>query len=123
MGSANKLALALALLAGCGAAGANGLDDMRAALAGLQGLGALHGAYEVRETRNNLAAKPVRGPETLQAAAWVSDEASALEIRWDKGLLKRAAEDASIAKGAARKDGLANLIAQTTAARVANAVN
>lgn len=123
MGSANRLALAAALLTGCGAASANGLDDLRVALAGLQGLGTLQGAYEVRETRNNFAAKPARGPETLQAAAWVADEASALEIRWDKGLLKRAAEEASIAKGAARKDGLANLIAQSTAARVASAVN
>lgn len=122
MRCAGRLAV-LALLGMCGAARANGLDDMRSALAGLQGLGTLHGAYEVRETRTNFAAKPARGPETLQVAAQVSDEASALEIRWDKGLLKRAAEESSIAKGAARRDALANLIAQTTAARVANAVN
>lgn len=102
---------------------ATGLDDLKAALTPLQGLGSLRGAYEVRETRNNLAASPAKGPETLQASAVLSEDASALEVRWERSLLKRAADEASPARGANRKEGLALLIATTTAPRLANAIN
>lgn len=118
-----KASLLLALTVSSGAAYANGLEDMRAALSALQGLGTLNGAYEVKETRTNHAAKPARGAETVMAAAQVADGMGALEVRWDKGLLKRASEEASPAKGAARREGLSNLIGQTTAVRIANAVN
>lgn len=102
---------------------ANGLDDLKAALAPLQGQGALRGAYEARETRHLLDAKPAKGPETVTALAHVAEDASGLEIRWDRALLKRAADEGSMAKGARRKEALNQLIGSTTAPRVAQAVN
>lgn len=102
---------------------ASGLDDLKTALTPLQGLGTLRGAYEVRETKTNLDASPAKGPETLQAAAVVREDASGLEVRWDRSLLKRAADEASPARGANKKTGLSVLIASTSAARVANAIN
>jgi hypothetical protein len=104
-------------------AAASGLDDLRTALAPLQGQGALRGAYEARETRNVLDAKPLKGPETVTANAQVSDDPSGLEIRWDRALLKRAADEGSMVKGAKRKEALSQLIGSTTAPRVALAVN
>lgn len=102
---------------------ANGLEDLRTALAPLQGQGALRGAYEARETRQLLDAKPAKGPETVSVLAQVEEDAGGLEIRWDRALLKRAAEEASMAKGARRKEALNQLIGSTTAPRVAQALN
>jgi hypothetical protein len=102
---------------------ANGLEDLRTALAPLQGQGALRGAYEARETRHILDAKPAKGPETVSVLAQVEEDAGSLEIRWDRALLKRAAEEASMVKGAKRKEALNQLIGSTSAPRVAQAVN
>ncbi len=60
-----------ALLAGHAAA--NGLDDMKSALAPLQGMVPLRGAYEVHETRT----RPGKAPVTLMAAALVREDAGA----------------------------------------------
>ncbi len=111
------LVFAAALLGGH--AGANGLDDMKAALAPLQGMVPLRGAYEVHETR----IKPGKAPETLMAAAMVSEDASAFEVRWERGLLKRAFDESSPAKGANKKDGLSALIASSSPARIGLALN
>lgn len=108
----------LLLLLLANAAGATGLDDMKSALAGLQGQGVLRGTYEVHQTSTDLESK--KGPESTAAAAQVSDDGSALDIRWDRGLLKRAADDAARAKP---DNKLQMLIGQTSATRLASTVN
>jgi hypothetical protein len=115
--------LALISLLFSSSAFASGLDDLRTALAPLQGQGALRGAYEARETRHMLDAKPAKAPETVAASALVAEDANGLEIRWDRALLKRASEEGSLGKGAKRKEGLNLLIGSTSAPRVAQALN
>lgn len=117
-----KYVIVLTMLLG-GSAGATGLDDMRSALTALQGQGSLRGAYEVKETKTDLDAKPAKGPETTIAAALLTEDAHALEIRWERALLKRAAEESSPAKGAKRKDALTQLIGQSSAPRMAQVLN
>ena len=117
-----KLTLLCALL-WCGAASANGLDDMRAALAQLTGQAPLRGAYEVQETKNDLESKTAKGPQTTLASAMVYDDANGLEVRWERGLLKRAADEASPARGANRKDALSNMITQVSATKLAAVMN
>jgi hypothetical protein len=106
----------------CGSAQANGLDDLKAALSPLQGHGALRGAYEVRETRTDLA-RGGKGPETTQASALVEEDASGLSIRWERSLLRKAADESSPAKGAGKKEALSALIAQSSAPRLSIALN
>ena len=115
--------LVIAAVFCAGPACAGGLEDMRAALALLQGQGTLRAAYEARETSTQFDAKPLKGPETVMAAAQVVDDPAGLEIRWDRGLLKRAADEASVAKGAKRKEALSQLLASSSAPRLAVAVN
>lgn len=109
----------LVVLLAAGPAAASGLDDMKAALSALQGLGPVRGAYEAQETKS----RPGKPPETHMAAAMVSEDASALEIRWDRALLKRAADEGSAARGVNKKDGLSNLITSSSPARVGSALN
>ncbi|MES2153216.1 MAG: hypothetical protein V4508_25840 [Pseudomonadota bacterium] len=106
-----------------GPASANGLDDLRAALAPLQGQGALHGIYEARESRTELDAKPAKAPETVSASAQVDEDANGFQIRWDRALLKRAAEESNPAKGVKKNENLTQLIGSSSATRVANALN
>ncbi|TFW16610.1 hypothetical protein E4L96_16065 [Massilia arenosa] len=102
------------------AAGATGLDDMKAALAGLQGQGTLRGTYEARQVETDLDAK-AKGPETTSVAVAVEDDAGAVALRWDKALLKRAADEA--AKRPKPNNALLMLINSTSGAKVAAAVN
>ncbi len=102
---------------------ANGLDDLKTALAPLQGQGAaLRGVYEAKLHKTDLekAAKP---PESATASAQVDEDASGLQIRWERALLKRAIDEASPAKGAKKAEALASLISSSSALRVAQAVN
>lgn len=108
-----------ALTLAVGPAGASGLDDMQAALCLLQGNGHVRGAYEARESKT----RPGKAPETHMAAAMVSDDAGALEMRWDRALLRRAADEGSPARGVNKKDGLTNLITSSSPARVGAALN
>lgn len=100
---------------------ANGLDDMRAALAGLQGQGALAGSYEVRQQKVDLDGK--KPPENASATAQVVEDGSGLQLRWDRAVLRRANEEAHPAPGAKKSEALSTLIGSTSALRVAGAVN
>lgn len=115
--------LVLAALLAAGPACAGGFDDMKTALALLQGQGSLRAAYEARETHTEFDAKPLKGPETVMVAAQVEDDPAGLAIRWDRGLLKRAADESSVAKGAKRKQALSQLVGSSSAPRLAMAMN
>ena len=117
-----KLMLLLALLV-CGTARASGLDDLKAALGLMTGHTALRGAYEVQEAKTDLDAKSAKGTETTLASAMLYEDANALEVRWERGLLKRAADESSPARGAKRKEALTTLIGQASATRLALVMN
>ncbi len=116
-----SLPLLALLIANC--ALANGLDDLKTALAPLQGQGALRGTYEAKETKTNLSDKPAKPAESATASALVDEDASGFQIRWDRALLKRAADEASPARGASKKEALNALIGSSSAPKVAQAVN
>lgn len=117
-----KYLVIMGLLA-AGPACAGGFDDMKTALGLLQGQGTLRAAYEARETHTEFDAKPLKGPETAMVVAQVEDDPTGLEIRWDRGLLKRAADESSVAKGAKRKQALSQLVGSSSAPRLAMAMN
>ncbi|UOD30803.1 hypothetical protein INH39_03435 [Massilia violaceinigra] len=117
-----KYLVMMGLLA-TGPACAGGFEDMKTALALLQGQGTLRAAYEARETHTEFDAKPLKGPETAMVVAQVEDDPGGLEIRWDRGLLKRAADESSVAKGARRKQALSQLVGSSSAPRLAVAMN
>lgn len=71
---------------------ANGLDDLRATLGHLQGPGPIHGTYEVHTWVKGGSGKEVE-ESTGSASAWLEEDGSSLQIRWDKGLLKKMAEE------------------------------
>ncbi|MES2296772.1 MAG: hypothetical protein V4582_06995 [Pseudomonadota bacterium] len=114
-----------ALLALCLAspAFANGLDDIKNAITPLQGQGVLHGVYEAKQQKTDLESKTAKGPDSASAAAQVDEDATGLQIRWDRALLKRAADDANPSKGAKKAEALLGLIGSSSAPRVAQAVN
>lgn len=116
-----KYAALLALLL-TQSAHANGLDDLKAALAPLQGAGALRGTFDVRETRTDLDAKPPK-PESASISAWIDDDANGMAIRWDRGLLKRMTEEAFAPKEKRKGMGAVSMLGQTSAERVAHTVN
>lgn len=112
---------ALLVLLLSNAACASGLDDLRTALGTLQGQGSLRGTFEARQFKQEVDSK--KGPESAAASAQVEEDASGLEIRWDRATLKRAAEEASPPKGAKRSESLSTLIGTSSALRVSNLVN
>lgn len=114
--------LALAALLIGNPAAANGLDDLRAALAPLQGQGGLRGTYEARE-ENTDADKKSGAAEVAQVSAQIDDDAAGLQIRWERGLLKRVAEEGRPVKGAKKNETLGKIINASSATRIANAVN
>lgn len=113
-------AAALAVLLLSNSACANGLDDLKAALAPLQGQGALRGVYEAREQKTDQE-KAGAKPELVQLSAQVEDDATGLQLRWDRALLRRAAEEA--AKGGRRNEVLTRAISANSGMRVAASVN
>lgn len=101
---------------------ATGLDDLRGALAALQGQGTLRGTYEVRQQTTDLDEKD-KTPDSGSAVAQVEEDASGLTVRWDRAAIKRANEQAWAAKGGKKGQALSTLIGSTSALRVAGAVN
>lgn len=101
---------------------ATGLDDLRGALAALQGQGTLRGTYEVRQQTTDLDGKD-KTPDSGSAVAQVEDDASGLTVRWDRAAIRRANEQAWAAKGGKKGQALSTLIGSTSALRVAGAVN
>lgn len=110
--------LVATLLTLAGSAQANGLDDMKTALAALQGQSALRGNYDIRQTTTDLdKGTPA---QTVAATVQVEEDGGALALRWDRALLKRAADEDKRPKSG---DHLSSLIAGTTATRLADVVN
>ncbi|MDC8759266.1 hypothetical protein [Janthinobacterium fluminis] len=105
----------------CNTASATGLDDLKAALAPLQGQGVLRGTYEAREQKTDLEKNGAK-PELAQVSALVEDDAGGLQIHWDRALLKRAADESRPAKGK-KSDALTQAIGSSSAPRIAAAVN
>lgn len=101
---------------------ATGLDDLKGALAPLQGQGSLRGVYEAKETKTDLSKddKPV---EAGAVVASIDDDAGGIQIRWDRALLKRATDEANPAKGAKKRETLNAMIGSSSALRVGQAVN
>jgi hypothetical protein len=116
-----KFAALLALLL-TQSAYANGLDDLKVALAPLQGAGTLRGTFEVKETRTDLDAKPAK-TETASIAALIDDDAGGMAIRWDRSLIKRAVEETFMAKEKKKKMGPGVMFSQTSAEKVSNTIN
>jgi len=101
---------------------ADGLDDLRTALGALQGQGSVRGTYEMRQHTTELEGKN-KGPQNASATVFVEEDANGLEVRWDRAVLKRAAEEANPPKGAKKNFALAGLVNGASALRIANAVN
>jgi hypothetical protein len=116
-----RYAALLALLLS-NAAFANGLDDLRAALSPLQGQGTVRGTFEARQFKQEVDKKD-KAPENASASAQVEEDATGLQVRWDRGTLKRAADESSPPKGVKRSESLSTLIGTSSALRVANVVN
>jgi hypothetical protein len=113
---------ALLVLLLSNAAFANGLDDLRTALGPLQGQGSVRGTFEGRQFKQEIDKKD-KAPENATASAQVEEDATGLQVRWDRATLKRAAEESSPPKGAKRSESLSTLIGTSSALRVANLVN
>lgn len=116
-----KFAALLALLF-AHSAFASGLDDLKVALATLQGQGSLRGTYEARQYKNDLEKKS-RGPESASASAQVEDDADGFQIRWDRAVLKRAMAEAKPGKSANSVEPLTSLIGSASATKLAQVVN
>ncbi len=103
---------------------ANGLDDLKLALAPLQGQGALHGTYESKTQRTEMDGKVVKSSENGAVSAQVEDDVNGFLIRWDHALMKRAADEAKpVAKGAKKVQALTHLIESSSAPAVAQTLN
>jgi hypothetical protein len=116
-----KYAALLALLF-ANSAFANGLDDLRGALGALQGQGTLRGTFEAHQQAAEVDGKDST-PDAASAQAQVEEDASGLQVRWDRAVLKRANEQAWAAKGGKKGQALSTLIGSTSALRLAGAVN
>lgn len=103
-----KPALATAALLLSSSAFATGLDDLRTALASLQGQGSLRGVYDTRTSTTDK--DRAKGTESAAASATVEEDANGIEIRWDRNLLKQAFDQANPANGAKKQDTLQSLI-------------
>ncbi len=117
-----KLAALLALLFATPVL-ANGFDDLKTALALLQGQGVLRGTYEAKELRTKMEKNVARPGSTGLASALVEDDTSGLQIRWDRALLKRAADEARAFKGAKKRETIASAIGSSSGVQIAEAVN
>jgi hypothetical protein len=115
-----KYAALLALLF-ANAASAGGLDDLRTALATLQGQGSLRGSFEARQFKQEEGKGKV--PESASATAQVEEDATGLQVRWDRATLKRANDEAHPPKGVKKSELLSTVIGSSSALRVAGAVN
>lgn len=82
---------------------ANGLEDLRAALGCLRGQGPIRGIYEVNAWSRGGKGKDIE-ESTGGASAWVEEDATGLEIRWDRSLLRRAEEETHSVKGPNKQD-------------------
>jgi hypothetical protein len=101
---------------------ASGLDELRTALGGLQGQGALRGTYEIRQQKTELEGKE-KGPESALATVQLEEDANGLQVRWDRATLKRANDEAHPPKGAKKSQGLSTLVGASSALRMSNALN
>ena len=119
-----KLAALLALLFVTPAfAFANGFDDLKTALALLQGQGVLRGIYEAKELRTEMEKDVAKPGSTGLASALVEDDTAGLQIRWDRALLKRAADEAMPLKGGKKSEVIAAAIGSSSGIQIAEAVN
>jgi hypothetical protein len=108
--------LALLFAHGCLA---NGLDDLRGALGALQGKSTLRGTFDAR-LQSTEKGKP---PEAAQARAFAEEDANSLQVQWERGLLKRANDEARPPKGTKKREALSTLIGAASAVRMSNAMN
>ncbi|MES3023314.1 MAG: hypothetical protein V4857_17255 [Pseudomonadota bacterium] len=115
-----KLAVLIALLF-ANSAHATGFDDLKAALAPLQGQSTLRGTYELKEKKTDNDKKT--GPETASAAVYIEDSPDGLQMRWDRALLKRATEESKGGVSITKVMPLGSLIRSVTATRMAQTVN
>jgi hypothetical protein len=115
-----KYAALLALLLS-NAAFANGLDDLRTALSALQGQGNVHGTFDARQFKQETDGK--KPAENATASALVEEDATGLQIRWDRSTLKRAADESNPPKGGKRSEALSTLVGTASALRIGNLVN
>ena len=100
---------------------ANGLDDLKTTLSHMQGQGTLRGSYEV-----NAWSRGGKGQDIEESAgtvsAWVEEDATGLQIRWDRALLKRAEAETKV-KGAKKTDSAALGMGSASALHIFAAVN
>ncbi|PWF40528.1 hypothetical protein [Massilia glaciei] len=115
-----KLAVLIALLF-ANSAYANGFDDLKAALAKMQGQSTLRGTYELKEKKTDNDKKT--GPETVSASMYVEDSPEGLQMRWDRALLKRAADESKGGVSITKVLPLNVLIRSVSATRMAGTVN
>jgi hypothetical protein len=116
-----KPAFAVAALLLSSQACANGLDDLRGALAALQGQGVLRGTYDVKSSTTDK--DKAKGTESAAATAAIEEDASGIEIRWDRNLLKQAFEQANPPNGAKKHEALQSLINSTSPTKLQQTLN
>ena len=97
---------------------ATGLDELRNALAGLNGQGALRGTYD---TRTSTIDKE-KGSESAAASANVEEDAGAVMVRWDRNLLRQAFEQAN-PKSGKKQDALQSLINSSNPLKLQQTIN
>jgi hypothetical protein len=103
------------------AAWANGLDDLRTTLGTLQGQGALRGTFEARQSKQESdKSKPL---ESATASAFVEQDGSALNVRWDRAVLKRANDESNPPNNGKPKEMLSTLVGTSSALRIDDCVN
>jgi len=101
---------------------AGSLEDLRAALNRMQGGGTLRGAYSVNTWSRAGKGKDVE-ESTRTASVWVEEDPSGLQFHWDRALLKRAEEEAQVAKGSRKPDTPTVDLSAVNASEIHSAVN
>jgi hypothetical protein len=100
---------------------ATGLDDLRSALASLQGQGSLRGIYDTRTSTTDK--DKAKGTESAAATASIEEDASGVSVRWERNLLKQAFDQANPPQGVKKQDALQSLINSTSPMKVQQTLN
>ncbi len=101
---------------------AGSLEDLRMALGRMQGQGPLHGTYNVNTWSRGGKGKDIE-ESSGAASAWVEEGAAGLQIRLDRGLLKRAEDEIEAPKGAKKQDSPTSGIDAITVLKIHRAMN